>query len=109
MQGFPVCFDAKECNTDTFPLANIHPHQMDFMGEFERQGGIAFLILFFTARNEFYYLKYSRIQEFFTRAQQGGRKRFSHDELDPDYILCNKNGFLVPYLDGLQKDILSRD
>ena len=27
VQGIPVCFDAKECNTDTFPLANVHPHQ----------------------------------------------------------------------------------
>ena len=23
VQGIPVCFDAKECNTDTFPLQNI--------------------------------------------------------------------------------------
>ena len=23
--------DAKECNTDTFPLANIHEHQVEFM------------------------------------------------------------------------------
>ena len=23
VQGIPVCFDAKECNTDTFPLANL--------------------------------------------------------------------------------------
>ena len=28
VQGIPVCFDAKECNTDTFPLANIHKHQV---------------------------------------------------------------------------------
>ena len=26
VQGIPVCFDAKECNTDTFPLQNIHEH-----------------------------------------------------------------------------------
>ena len=24
VQGIPVCFDAKECNTLTFPLQNIH-------------------------------------------------------------------------------------
>ena len=30
VQGIPVCFDAKECNTDTFPLANIHEHQVAF-------------------------------------------------------------------------------
>ena len=31
VQGIPVCFDAKECNSDTFPLANVHAHQVTFM------------------------------------------------------------------------------
>ena len=31
VQGIPVCFDAKECHTDTFPLANVHAHQIQFM------------------------------------------------------------------------------
>ena len=43
VQGIPVCFDAKECNSDTFPLQNIHEHQMIFMEKFEKQGGVAFL------------------------------------------------------------------
>ena len=47
VQGIPVCFDAKECAVKTFPLQNIHPHQIEFMGEFEKQGGIAFIILYF--------------------------------------------------------------
>ena len=37
VQGIPVCFDAKECAVKTFPLQNIHPHQIEFMGEFEKQ------------------------------------------------------------------------
>ena len=45
VQGIPVCFDAKECATDTFSLQNIHAHQVDFMRKFEKQGGIAFLII----------------------------------------------------------------
>ena len=31
VQGIPVCFDAKECREDTFPLQNVHEHQMAFM------------------------------------------------------------------------------
>lgn len=34
VQGIPVCFDAKECAADTFPLQNVHAHQIQFMGEF---------------------------------------------------------------------------
>ena len=41
VQGIPVCFDAKECTISTYPLHNIHEHQMEFMREFERQGGIS--------------------------------------------------------------------
>ena len=46
VQGIPVCFDAKECTSDTFPLQNIHEHQIQFMKEYEEQGGIAFLIIY---------------------------------------------------------------
>lgn len=46
VQGIPVCFDAKECKTDTFPLQNIHEHQVTFMKNFEEQG-----------RNFFFYNK----------------------------------------------------
>ena len=45
VQGIPVFFDAKECATDTFPLQNIHEHQVTFMSNIEKQGGIAFLII----------------------------------------------------------------
>ena len=34
VQGIPVCYDAKECAADTFPLANVHEHQVRFMEEF---------------------------------------------------------------------------
>ena len=54
VQGIPVCFDAKECNSDTFPLANIHEHQVTFMRQFEEQDGIAFILISFTHRDEFY-------------------------------------------------------
>mgnify|MGYP003246916085 CR=1 FL=1 len=76
VQGIPVCFDAKECNTDTFPLANVHPHQVAFMEQFEKQEGIAFLLISFTHREEFYYLRFSDLEKFWNRALDGGRKSF---------------------------------
>ena len=51
VQGIPVCFDAKECRTDTFSLQNIHEHQYEFMKDFEEQGGISFIILYFSLKN----------------------------------------------------------
>ena len=55
VQGIPVCFDAKECSASTFPLQNIHAHQIRFMEEFEAQGGIAFIVLYYTGMDEIYY------------------------------------------------------
>ncbi len=80
VQGIPVCFDAKECVADTFPLQNIHEHQMKFMGEFERQGGIAFLIIYYSAKNKLYYMRYQEILKFWNRAKEGGRKSFRFEE-----------------------------
>ena len=51
VQGIPVCFDTKECAGDCFPLANIHPHQVDFMERFEEQGGVSFLLIHFTGKD----------------------------------------------------------
>ena len=45
VQGIPVCFDAKECAVDTFSLQNLHPHQVEFMKNFEKQNGISFLLI----------------------------------------------------------------
>ena len=104
-----IVFDAKECNTDTFPLQNIHEHQVIFMQNFEKQGGIAFFLLAFTHRDEFYYLRFAKLMEFWTRAKEGGRKSFRYEELEPDYFLPKDRGVLIPYLDAMQKDLSARD
>lgn len=109
VQGIPVCFDAKECHTDTFPLANIHEHQVQFMEDFEKQNGIAFILISYTHKDEFYYLTYRQMRTFWDRAKNGGRKSFRYEELNPDFFLTKKSGILVPYLDGIQKDLESRD
>ena len=109
VQGIPVCFDAKECASITFPLQNIHEHQVTFMENFEKQGGISFFLISFTARNEFYYLRLAKLLEFWNRAKEGGRKSFRYEELESDYFLPKGKAVLVPYLDTLQKDLLARD
>ena len=109
VQGVPVCFDAKECNTDTFPLQNIHPHQVEFMREFEKQNGIAFILISYTHKEKFYYLRFEELYKFWRRMEEGGRKSFRFDELDNDFIHPNIPGVLVPYLEGIKKDLETRD
>ena len=109
VQGIPICFDAKECSKDTFALQNIHEHQVQFMGDFEKQGGVAFFLIYFTQKDLFYYLPYEMLLYFWKRAEEGGRKSFRYDELNPEYVLPKKSGVLVPYLDALQKDLEDRE
>ena len=109
VQGIPVCFDAKECTSNTFALQNIHEHQVRFMEQFEKQGGISFLIIFYTARNELFYLPYADMRRFWERAKSGGRKSFRYEELNQDFRFHSTGGILVPYLETIQKDLDARD
>ena len=109
VQGIPVCFDAKESRSDTFPMANIHDHQVRFMQDFEKQKGIAFILIYYTERDMMYYLTLSKLLEFRKRAENGGLKRFKFEELDPEFFIPKKGNILVPYLDGIQKDLNTRN
>ena len=109
VQGIPVCFDAKECTSNTFALQNIHEHQVRFMEQFEKQGGLSFLIIFYTARNELFYLPYADMRRFWERAKSGGRKSFRYEELNQDFRIHSTGGILVPYLETIQKDLDARD
>lgn len=108
IQGIPVCFDAKECASDNFPIRNIHEHQIRFMEEFERQQGIAFILLYYSHLDQAYYMPYGDVVQFYERAQKGGLKHFKFQEIDKTYRIEKKNGVPLHYLEMLQRDILQR-
>ena len=108
VQGVPVCFDAKECAAKTFPLQNIHPHQIQFMDEFEKQGGIAFIILYYTSSDEMYYLPFSHIKAFWERMEEGGRKSFTYEETDRTWRIRAHRDMPVHYLEPLARDLAGR-
>ncbi|MCR5544194.1 MAG: Holliday junction resolvase RecU [Eubacterium sp.] len=108
VQEIPICFDAKECQTDTFPLQNIHEHQFKFMSDFEAQGGVAFVLILFTERNDMYYMRFSELKKYVERVNEGHAKNFKYIELDDDYFLRSDGPALVHYLEGINKDIENR-
>ena len=109
VQSFPVCFDAKECREETFQMMNVHEHQYKFMEDFESQGGIAFLLIWFSSVDRYYYMRFFEMKKFYARAESGEKKSFRISELDPDYFLEPKFGVELHYLEGLNKDIQERD
>ena len=93
VQGIPVCFDAKECCVKTFPLANIHPHQVAFMDEFEKQKGIAFFLIYFSADNVFYYLTLRKLKEFWKGWKTADEKVFVGKSWTRNFIFPEKMDF----------------
>lgn len=108
VQGIPVCFDAKECAVKTYPIMNIHEHQVKFMEDFEKQGGISFILLFFSSLNETYYIPFKDIKFFYERSLNGGRKSFTYDEIDKNYKINSTSGAVVHYLEGIKRDLQNR-
>ncbi|MGI6499661.1 MAG: Holliday junction resolvase RecU [Anaerostipes sp.] len=105
VQGVPICFDAKECGKDTFPLNNIHQHQMKFMKEFEEQGGISFFLIYYTHRQVCYFMTYEEANVYWMRGEEGGMKHFKYEELDLGRFVPMKKGMVLHYLETLKKVI----
>ena len=79
------------------------------MQNFEKQGGISFLLIYYTARNEIYYMRFEELFRFWNRMLEGGRKSFRFEELEERFFLKETPGVFIPYLDALQKDLELRD
>ena len=110
VQGYPVCFDCKEISKDRVSLQNIHPHQVDFMKEFQLQGGIAFFLFYFTHREIYYYMPIDDMEVFVNRSkEEKGRKSFNYNELKEEYFFKMKPGLLVPYLDMIALNLKKKE
>lgn len=103
VQEIPVCFDAKECASNTFPLTNIHKHQYEFMQEFEEQGGISFILIYFNKIGLAYYLKFSELKKYWT-----SKKDIKANDLLEDYKIDIRRKIKVPIIEKLQLDIDER-
>lgn len=108
VQGVPVCFEAKECASENFPMQNIHEHQISFMKDFEAMGGVAFFILYFTLAEIIYYVTFLKMYGFWRRMQNGERKSFKREELYDSFRLRQHGDYLCHYLEGLKEDLENR-
>ena len=101
VQGIAICFDAKETQYKNLPLKNIHPHQIDFMADFQKQEGIAFLLVNFKWTREVFFLPYEQLRHYYDKAQENGRKSIPYADFDPVYLVHNSVGFPVHYLEAI--------
>lgn len=108
VQGIPLCFDAKETNLKSLPLQNIHEHQVAFMEEFQRQEGVAFLLVHFLVWDTFYFLPCEVLCKYWKNAQEGGRKSIPHSAFEERYRIFYEGGILQ-YLEAVNTYLVQKD
>ncbi len=106
IQGIGICFDAKETKQKSLPIHNIHEHQIEFMKDFKKQGGLAFILVHFRFCGKYFYMPIDILKKFWDRAKNGGRKSIKFDEFDPDYEICSdKNDTIIHYIEAVAKEL----
>ncbi|VEU82521.1 Holliday junction resolvase RecU [Acholeplasma hippikon] len=90
-KGKYIDFDAKETNSKTsFPLANVHEHQIIHLNDVNNHGGIAFLIVGWKIYNEYYLLPFKDLKIFWDESRNGGRKSIPYD-------FFKEKGITIPF------------
>lgn len=73
--GYYIDFEAKETESKTsFPLKNIHTHQITHMQEVKEQNGIPFMIVRFSSLERYFLLPIDVIMKAWSEMEKGGRK-----------------------------------
>lgn len=101
-QGKYIDFEAKETkNKTSFPLNNIHPHQIKHIENVINHQGICFLIVRFTRLNETYLLFGT---DFLNFIKTETRKSIPHDYFKTKgYLIKDKLQPKVDYLEIINK------
>lgn len=79
-KGRYIDFEAKETNSKTsFPMKNIHEHQILHLQHIVKHGGIGFIIVHFSKLGKTYLLDERYVSEYYYR-KETGRKSITLDE-----------------------------
>ncbi|MDT3995300.1 Holliday junction resolvase RecU, partial [Mammaliicoccus fleurettii] len=88
--GYYIDFEAKETkNKTSFPLNNIHDHQVSHMEQVSNQKGICFLLIKFSYHDSVFLLPFREFMVYWDRYKSGGKKSITLKEIEND-------GFLIP-------------
>lgn len=96
-KGKYIDFEAKETKShSSFPLSNIHKHQIEHLRRIEMHGGIGFLIVRFTTINKTFFLSFEKLNDFLLNSE---RKSIPLSYfMDNGYLIKDKYNPRVDYL-----------
>ncbi|MGE7091755.1 Holliday junction resolvase RecU [Lysinibacillus sp. NPDC048646] len=108
--GHYIDFDAKETASKTsFPLKNIHTHQMTHMQQVTEQHGVAFIIIRFSAFERYFILPYEVLQKAWQAMTSGERKSIPFSTIEKEaYEIPTSYYPRIDYLPVLQQFIVAK-
>ena len=99
--GSGIAFDAKSTNINTsFPLKNVHEHQVEYLKMFQDQGGEAFLLIEFEGLREIYFMPFPFFFPWWQQQdEKQGRKSIPYEDIKRDCLLVKPGrGVPIDYL-----------
>lgn len=108
-KGKYIDFEAKETNNKTsFPLSNIHEHQIQHLKKVVEMGGIGFLLIKFSTLNQVFLLDGAILYDFCEQAKKGGRKSLSIKFLlEKGHLIEDRIIYMVDYLKTVDRVYLN--
>ncbi|MDD3130038.1 MAG: Holliday junction resolvase RecU [Candidatus Izemoplasmatales bacterium] len=103
-KGRYIDFEAKETKTKTsFPMKNIHEHQIKHLAQVRKHGAISFIIVYFSVLGRIFFLDSDYVVSFYERSQNN-RKSITIEEFEK-YGHEIKEGYRKPvdYLSIIDK------
>lgn len=98
--GYYIDFEAKETlNQTSFPISNIHAHQVEHLISIKNHGGIAFILVYFKKLDKIYLLDAEYVDFYYKRSMLG-RKSITINEFEENgHIVQEGLNPRVAYLD----------
>jgi recombination protein U len=85
-----IDFEAKSCKELNFSFERIYEHQIKHLESIDKLGGIAFLIIEFSAKDEVYILPSNFLVEKYAESLNGGRKSIPYEYIKDNGILVER-------------------
>jgi len=108
-KGRYIDFEAKESKSKTsFPIKNIHEHQVSHLKRVKEHGAISFIIVYFSSIERIYFLDSEYVSSFYERSK-AGKKSISLEEFEEHAYLI-KEGYRKPvdYLSIIDEHYLKK-
>ncbi len=103
VQGHFIAFDVKVTGAPSFPLKNVHEHQVEYMRDVDSQGGITFLIVEFSKNGRFFLLPFEILNDYYVRSKSGGRKSISIMDFPESLEIKYIPGVRLLYLEAVNE------